>query len=992
MKTSRTISAVTAAALLLTCTITAVPADAANDEMRNMSTMELVQDMGIGINLGNTFDAAGDWIAQYGDGSVKSYETAWGSPVITKEMIQGYKDEGFGVLRIPVAWSNKMVSDGTYTIDKDWMERVTQVVDWAIEADLYTIVNIHWDNGWVNDFPENEDENMKRYTHMWEQISDNFKDYGDHLMFESQNEELGWESLWNKWGGTSGKAESYALVNKINQQFVNTVRSSGGNNTYRHLLLSGYNTGIDETCDPLFEIPYDPVNRLAVSVHYYTPSTFAILEEDADWGKAVSTWGTDAEYKELTDNMDKLKKSFVDKGIPVIIGEYGCPIKNKDPESVRKFLSSVCAEAYKREMCPVLWDTPEGHYDRSICKLSDRQLKAEYAKIIASRQLDPFFPAEDSTVYIHDTFESGTDSWGGRGAASAAVSSANAMEGSSSLAVTGRTSAWHGAIRPLGSEFAAGKTYSFSANVMFDQGPASDTFFLKLQYTAADGTPGYSEIAQGETVKGAWVQLANTSYTIPAGASDIQIYVETPDSTTSFYVDDVYGGTEGMEFKGSGASKKLRRGDIDYDGRISVFDVILGRQLLTGDYESAPAMKAADADGDGTYAINDLVLIQEFVLGRISEFPEPPKPDNIWDDYQETASADWINFYKSSICSMGNTSRLAAKLEAAQNGESLTLGYIGGSITEGKNYSDPFTSYIRNTFAKGSFKEINIGMSGTSSVVGLVRAEKGLAAQNPDIVVIEFSVNDHGDESYKKSFESLIRKFLEMPNEPAVIVLITRSKGGYSSQAQMEASAKNFDVPIISMDNALTKAFNSGFLKADDYFSDEYHPHKQGGQLIADCMAYYCRQAMKTENRSDSYTIPTTSVYGSEYYTCVNMSANELTNFNAGSFTAGNGYDRNNTLSYSYTFQKNSANNAMTFTTTGKGLILVFKANSNGMGTALVTVNGKTTKVSGNKQYTWGGPDAEVAYFQNTSGELNVSIKMENAGTDFTIWGLGVIK
>ena len=599
---------------------------------------------------------------------------------------------------------------------------------------------------------------------------------------------------------------------------------------------------------------------------------------------------------------------------------------------------------------------------------------------------------EEGTVLFHDTFENGTDSWKGRGPASVEASSANAMEGSGSLYTSGRTSAWHGAIKSLGSDFSAGGTYSFSANVMFDKGGASDTFYMKLEYTSADGVASYSEIAAGETVKGAWVQLSNPSYTIPAGATDPKIYIETPDSTNSFYLDDVYAGTEGMTFSGSGPSKKLQRGDIDYDGRITVFDVVQGRQLLTGDYESAPALKAADADGDGTFAVNDLVLIQEFVLGKLDEFPEPPKPDNIWDDYQETASKEWLDFYQSSILSMGNTSRLVNKLEAAQNGESLTLGYIGGSITEGRNYSDPFTSYVRDTFANGSFKEVNIGMSGTSSVVGLVRSEKGMVQQEPDIVVIEFSVNDHEDITYKKSFESLIRKFLEMPNEPAVVVLINRSKGGFSSQKQMEAAARNFDVPIISMDNALTKAFNSGFLKPDDYFTDEYHPHKQGGQYIADCMAYFLRQAMKTENRTDPYTIPDTSAYGSEYYTCVNMSANELTNFNAGSFTAGNGYDRNNTLSYSYTFQKNSANNAMTFTTAGKGLILVFKANSSGMGTALVTVNGKTTKVSGNKQYTWGGPDAELAYYQDTPGELNVSIQMENPGTDFTIWGLGVIK
>lgn len=353
--------------------------------MRDISTMELVEDMGIGINLGNTMESAGDWIAQWGDGTPNSYETAWGSPTITEQMIQGYANEGFGVLRIPVAWSNMMADDGTYTINKQWMSRVTQIVDWTLDSGMYAIVNIHWDNGWVNNFPDNKDESMKRYEHMWTQIADNFKDYGDYLMFESQNEELGWDSMWNKWGGPSDKEGSYDLVNQINQKFVDVVRNSGGNNAKRHLLISGYNTGIDVTCDPLFKMPSDPADRMAISVHYYTPAGFAILETDADWGKATSTWGTTADYNELNGWMDMMKTNFYDKGIPVIIGEYGCPTKNKEPESVRRFLSSVCRAAYERGLCPVLWDTPGGHYDRETCKLSDTQLKAEYDKITGNK-------------------------------------------------------------------------------------------------------------------------------------------------------------------------------------------------------------------------------------------------------------------------------------------------------------------------------------------------------------------------------------------------------------------------------------------------------------------------------------------------------------------------------------------------------------------------------------------------------------------------------
>ena len=316
--------------------------------MRDISTLELVHDMGIGINLGNTMEACGDWV---NGKCVADYEKSWGSPLVSKEMIEGIAKEGFGVLRIPVAWSNLMVKDGTYTINAELDERIHQIVDWTIGSGMYAIINIHWDMGWVNEFPDNKDESMKRFKRMWTQIATSFQNYSDYLMFECQNEELGWEKIWNPWGGTEGKAESYALCNEINQAFVDVVRGTGGNNPKRHLLISGYNTGIDRTCDPYFKMPNDPANRMAISVHYYSPAGFAILEEDADWGKATPTWGSDQDYASLRSEMDMMKTHFTDKGIPVIIGEYGCPTKNKEPESVRRFITSVCKEAYTSRCC-----------------------------------------------------------------------------------------------------------------------------------------------------------------------------------------------------------------------------------------------------------------------------------------------------------------------------------------------------------------------------------------------------------------------------------------------------------------------------------------------------------------------------------------------------------------------------------------------------------------------------------------------------------------
>lgn len=385
MKIKTITGSLLSASLMVTSFPVILPAVASgnNNEMREISTMELVQDMGIGINLGNTFESSGDWIAQWGDGTPNSYETAWGSPTVTKELIQGYADAGFGVVRVPVAWSNMMANDGSYKINPDYMSRVQQVVDWILDEDMYVILNLHWDGGWLEKLPEDHDNVMAKYSAIWEQVSAEFSMYGDHLMFEAQNEELGWGTLWNQWSGsTDGKAESYGYVNEVNQTFVNIVRNSGGNNLERHLLISGYNTDIKLTCDPLFKMPDDPAGRMALSVHYYTPAGFAILEEDADWGKASSTWGTEAEIAELERNMDSLKNTFTEKGIPVIIGEYGCPKKNKEPESVRKFITSVCEASVSRNgICPVLWDITDLHYDRTSFKMTDEELGKQLLEI-----------------------------------------------------------------------------------------------------------------------------------------------------------------------------------------------------------------------------------------------------------------------------------------------------------------------------------------------------------------------------------------------------------------------------------------------------------------------------------------------------------------------------------------------------------------------------------------------------------------------------------
>ena len=352
-------------------------------------------------------------------------------------------------------------------------------------------------------------------------------------------------------------------------------------------------------------------------------------------------------------------------------------------------------------------------------------------------------------------------------------------------------------------------------------------------------------------------------------------------------------------------------------------------------------------------------------------------------------------FYSDAIYQFGNTSRLWDKIQKAQSGKDTTIAYIGGSITEGNHaptcYAQRSFDYFAETFGTGSNCHfINAGLSGTSSAVGLMRAQRDILNDNPDVIFIEFSVNDHPEEIYKKSYESLVRKCLSQDNQPAVILIINRAKGGYSMQEQMAKIGEYYDVPVISMDNALTNAFNSGLLTTDDYYTDEYHPHADGCKLISDSIAYFYRQALKSEHQSASYTIPSGGVYGSEYASGSIIPISELKNFSSGSFKADNSYPR---FAYGFNFEKYSANTPMTFTTEGRGIFIVYKSNQNSsLGKLNVTVNGTKSQIDGNRLYTWGGPEAECAYMQATSGTLNVSINMQDAGTDFTIWGIGVIK
>lgn len=457
------------------------------------------------------------------------------------------------------------------------------------------------------------------------------------------------------------------------------------------------------------------------------------------------------------------------------------------------------------------------------------------------------------------------------------------------------------------------------------------------------------------------------------------------------------------QFAGAGGSfDTYAAGDVDHDGAVDVFDLALAKYGVKNGFTDKAAEQAADVDRSGKAETADILQIQNFILAKTDSFftvtpdgPDEPDIPDPWDTYVETASPEMQRFYADAIYQFGNTSRLVEKIQKAQNGENVTLAYIGGSITEGGRTDTCYVSrsakYFADTFGTGNnVSFINAGLSGTSSVVGLMRAQKDILDAAPDIIFIEFSVNDHPEMIYKKGYESLVKRCLSQPGAPAVVLIINRAKGGYSMQEQMAAIGEHYDLPVISMDNALTKAFNSGLLTVDDYYTDEYHPHEQGSALISDSIAYFYRQALKTENQTGSYTMPTDAVYGTEYSDGTIVPLDSLKDFKTGSFAQSTpGYA---SLPYTLKHSAWGGSDPITFTAQGKGVFIVYSAKQdNSFGDLNVTVNGQQTTISGNKLYAWGGPEADVAYMQNETGTLEVSIHVADAGSEFTIWGIGIV-
>ena len=374
--------------MLIPCVGSAEEAEAVdNGVMREgLTALEATRLMGNGINLGNTLEACDNNVG-IKTNTPLSYETHWGQPKTTQAMIDGMKAAGFDTIRIPVAWMTNATHlyEGDYTIDADYMDRVEEVVCYARKAGMYVIINDHWDGGWYGMFGSESAETralaMEAYKGMWQQIAERFRDYSDYLIFESANEELGGRFDENSPLYCSDSVvtylnddERYALTNEINQTFVDVVRATGGNNATRFLLIAGYSTDINQTCDDRFQMPKDTVDsKLMVSVHYYEPWSYC----GASSAVSATKWGKVSDYEYLDQQLEKMTK-FTEAGYGVVIGEYGAlPCSDGLKDNTLAYHTAFLDACTKYNLTNCLWDC-SGLYKRVSQTFADDDILAMY--------------------------------------------------------------------------------------------------------------------------------------------------------------------------------------------------------------------------------------------------------------------------------------------------------------------------------------------------------------------------------------------------------------------------------------------------------------------------------------------------------------------------------------------------------------------------------------------------------------------------------------
>lgn len=346
--------------------------------------LEFAKNLKAGWNLGNTLDSFIE-----GQHNQINSEVCWGNPKTTKEMFGLVKEVGFSTVRIPVSWHNhaQISEDGNHLIiDREWLDRVKEVVDYGIDSGLYVIINIHHDNepegkyGYIPDYA-NKDQALWYVTEVWTQVATYFKDYDEHLIFESLNEPRLTNDPTHEWWfdkNDSHCLEAADVINEMNQKVVDIVRASGGNNVNRYVCVPGYCAQIAAENTEFFVLPEDPASyKLMVAYHAYVPYDFALNPD-----MSFDTFDKNAAAIEINYNIDIAKK-FMKKGIPVVLGEYGAREKNgniSERVAYYDFYVKKCADA---GIPSIVWDNGAFTGSGERFGLMDRNnLSFKYPEII----------------------------------------------------------------------------------------------------------------------------------------------------------------------------------------------------------------------------------------------------------------------------------------------------------------------------------------------------------------------------------------------------------------------------------------------------------------------------------------------------------------------------------------------------------------------------------------------------------------------------------
>jgi len=366
--------------------------------MRGLSSLEITAEMAPGVNLWNTLDAVCWWCDGCSNGMQS--ETIWGNPYTTPEIVQAIADRGFNSLRIPVTWFNHMGAYPDYLIDEVWMDRVEELANYAFDANLYVIINIHHDDysedhegSWLCPTYEKQDTVTDQLVKVWTQIATRFRDYGDYLIFETMNEprEVGGEKEWS--GGT---AEHRAVINAFNEAAVNAIRATGGNNESRFIMLPQVGANTASAIEDMI-IPNGDTNTI-VSFHAYSPYWFCQAED------GTSEWGTAEEVNALENLLASVGEKFIPDGIGVIAGEWGATDKDNYKQRINYYTTyaNICKQV---GITPIPWMYSFNRHTLSWEQplIEDAVLQAYDPDKVEVKDIDLSIPGD--TMKIGDSFQ-----------------------------------------------------------------------------------------------------------------------------------------------------------------------------------------------------------------------------------------------------------------------------------------------------------------------------------------------------------------------------------------------------------------------------------------------------------------------------------------------------------------------------------------------------------------------------------------------------------